>query len=302
MLSILNHKWGESKAADQVWSLVAGMAPSMADRAYVMALQAYIDESFNQQKGVFVLGGYISPIAKWVAFAKEWEEMLPLAALKDEDGEYYFKMSHLAARGGGIELSQAFFNIIERHCEMALSVMFHINHLDDAISRLVVSDINIDMSWWRNPYNFAFGALMGMFHQPQNLQLMDSVVSEKGPVDFIFDERSDKPALLAAWDSNLAIMNPDTKKLYGASPIFRDEKKYLSLQAADFWVWWRRKWYENNEPAFTFTGWNKGKMKPASTLEISFTENQIVSTFVDLIRIQYDPHVAIHDGKTGESL
>ena len=297
--SILEHKWGESKAADQVWSLVAGMAPAMADKVCVMVLQAYIDESFDHEEGVFVLGGYVSPVGKWSAFAPEWEEILPYAGLRDEDGQYYFKMSSLAARDGGIARSQAFFNIIDRHCELPISVMFYKKHLENAIARLDVTNITIDWNCWRNPYTFAFGALLGMFHQPSNLQLMDRVVSEKGPVDFIFDDRSDKAALLAAWDSNLAIMDPATRKLYGASSVFRDEKKYLPLQAADFWVWWRRKWYENNESAFTFADWNKGKRKDATTLEMSFTEDEIVNSFVSLIRAQYGQEVTIFDRATG---
>ena len=40
-------------------------------------MQAFVDESYDDDSGVFVMAGCISTAEAWVQFSKEWEEMLP---------------------------------------------------------------------------------------------------------------------------------------------------------------------------------------------------------------------------------
>jgi hypothetical protein len=52
-------------------------------------LQAFIDESYNNQTGVYVLGGYIASEEAWAKFSNEWKEMLPNGT-QDKHGRYHF--------------------------------------------------------------------------------------------------------------------------------------------------------------------------------------------------------------------
>lgn len=78
------HKWGESTAADAVRELVVGIAPSVAGKRLLVAVQAYIDDSYNED-GTFVLAGHVATADAWEAFSREWEQALPMG-LRDERG------------------------------------------------------------------------------------------------------------------------------------------------------------------------------------------------------------------------
>ncbi len=302
MNSILDHKWGVSKGVDSVWALVAGMAPSKVGKVSLMVLQAYIDESFDKDESVFVLGGYIAPVDTWAAFARDWEEILPYAGLKDESEQFYFKMSDLAARDKGIEKSQAFFRIIEKHRPLAITVKIVKRELDNAIARIIVPSSPPDFGMFRNPYFVSFRALIDKFHVAWTQEIVRTIIPEEGPVDFIFDDRSEKGAILSTWDAYISSRNSSVKNLYGATPVFFDEKKYMPLQAADFWVWWRRKWYQNNQEAFTFGQWEKKKGNPMFVMDIELTEDDLVVAFVDIVRWHLGPFVTILDRKTGKPI
>jgi len=63
-----------------------------------------------------------------------------------------------------------------------------------------------------------------------------------GQVDFIFDDQAEKTPLLAAWTLLKVAAKPDIRKFLGETPIFRDDEKFLPLQAADLYAWWILKW------------------------------------------------------------
>jgi hypothetical protein len=81
--------------------------------------------------------------------------------------------------------------------------------------------------------------------------LMRGVVN---PCDFIFDEQgSIGNDVLDVWDNLKEIADDlakngrtDFRPFLGSKPIFRDDKSFLPLQAADFYAWQvRRLFYEN---------------------------------------------------------
>ena len=267
-----------------------------------MALHAYIDESFDAETKVFVLGGYIAPQTTWEAFSKEWEEIVPYAGLRDENGHFYFKMSELAARDNGIERSQAFFRIIEKHRPLAITAKIVKHELDNAIARIVVPSSPLDFGLFRNPYIVSFRALMDKFHTEWAQQAMRTVIPDKGPVNFIFDDKSEKGAILGTWNNYIATRDVRVRELFGASPVFFDEKQHMPLQAADFWVWWRRKWYQNNEEAFSFGSWEKRKGNILYVIDIEITEEDLVTDFANLVRWYAGPYITVLDRKTGKQI
>jgi hypothetical protein len=77
---------------------------------------------------------------------------------------------------------------------------------------------------------------MDKFVQNQSQLLIDE------PVDFIFDEESEKKRCLNAWDRLKYSASTDVRRLLGDTPIYRDDKTTLPLQAADLYAYWVREW------------------------------------------------------------
>src|SRR4051812_19197016 len=86
-----------------------------------MQFQAFIDESESREE--FVLGGYIAPVEIWAKFAKDWQQLLPLA-LRKKDGSFHFKMSEMAQ--GSMDRVQAFYAVIDKY-EDLIPLSFRIN-------------------------------------------------------------------------------------------------------------------------------------------------------------------------------
>ncbi len=248
-MSILEHPWGVSAAADHVWSLVVGMRLDAIARRRLMVLQAYIDDSRDGATGNFVLAGYIASAEQWAAFSQEWESMLP-NAVKTSKGVHRFKMSEMKHFGKMNDVS-LFHNIIMKHVQMSVSVVFNSNELKARVDRLVAEaahpgygKINIEIDnmkkKWRDPFFFAFRMLMDGFHQARVAQ--PDLVPIDGVVDFVFDNDGNEIFIRQIWDEYLANRPEEFRNGYGKKPRFENDEEYLPLQAADFRAWWVRKW------------------------------------------------------------
>src|SRR5205085_1663702 len=71
------------------------------------------------------------------------------------------------------------------------------------------------------------------------------------PCDFIFDEQiGHQEEILRAWPQTRAMIDnaqsSDIAQRIGSLPIFRDDKKFLPLQAADLYAWQVRYNYLRN--------------------------------------------------------
>jgi hypothetical protein len=83
-------------------------------------------------------------------------------------------------------------------------------------------------------------------------------------IELIFDDRTEKKAIWGAWDD---IMNNNEYKssgYFGNNVRFENDQEFTALQAADFWAWWVRRWYEDDDDPFPEKmrkldfGWDKG--------------------------------------------
>ncbi|OYY67745.1 MAG: hypothetical protein B7Y47_15260 [Sphingomonas sp. 28-63-12] len=212
-----------------------------------MTLQAYIDDSVDGS-GIYVLAGYISSAQRWAAFAKEWEERLPLSVLQ-EDGSFRFKMSEMA-RFGRMENVSAFHNVIARNVQMSVACVINKYDLEHSVDSLHVSiqqdnvtiPANIEhmKDALRDPFYFTFRVLMDAFHlfrvEAPQLFPLDDVV------DFYFDETTSKARVQRTWGSYIENRDEKYRSAYGVEPRFEDDTEFLPIQAADFWAWWVRKW------------------------------------------------------------
>ena len=64
-----------------------------------------------------------------------------------------------------------------------------------------------------------------------------------GPIDFVFDEKTDKKHCLLAWEVVMdGCKARGDRHLYGDAPIFRESQTMMPLQAADLFAYWIRRW------------------------------------------------------------
>jgi len=238
-MSISNHVWGLSAACDRVWAQVSGIAPAKAGQRIFVVLQAFIDESYNNN-GNFVLAGYVASAEVWASFTKEWEEMLPYADLKDKNGKYYFKMSEMATRNR-LDRVEPFFHIIEKHVLYSVSCRIHQLELNRAKNRILVDGQkpNLDI----NKYLITFRILMDTFHKRE----FASLIGVDDITDFYFDDKTEKGAIIQGWDGYMANRPDNVRPRFGPTPRFEDDMDFLPLQAADFWAWWVRKWADEGK-------------------------------------------------------
>jgi hypothetical protein len=295
MNALLDHKWRQSPAQDAIWAQVAGMRPSRAVRQLLMALQfrAFLDESVSGPEipeGEFVLAGHIATAEQWARFSKEWEELLPWGGILEDDGQYNFHMTEMAASPERLSRVRAFYRVIEDN--VALSVSFRINLHDFANAkarfRAMTEPFGISFGFadWDNPYYFSFRTFMDTFHSRRGL--FDKVIPLDETVDFYFDDKVEKSIIFNAWNDYQNTIPEQNRKYYGATPRFENDRdrRFLPLQAADLWAWYVREWYEEDcvdvpdkMKAFDFGGWT-GKQRPSLTIVMS--ENQILDRLKEL--------------------
>ena len=201
--------------------------------------QAFIDESASEEE--FVLAGHIATTEAWAAFAKEWKELLPTGT-RAKDGKHHFKMKEMARAERGIERTQVFYNLLEKYVVSSISCRMNLDDFARAKERL--HEISAQMRWsvklgvFENPYFVTFRILLLKFHEER--EKFSSKIPLDKKVDFIFDERTEKTAILAAWDDTLEMFEESARSHFGAASRFENDQEFLPLQAADLWAWWVR--------------------------------------------------------------
>ena len=205
-------------------------------------LEAYVDESVKDN--IFVIAGYVAPVENWAAFSEEWKALLdapqPLAS---------FKMSRMARSARRLKRAEGFYRVIERHVSFAFACTVYADEMDESQRRT---------NWppWASskpltPYAFGFKAVIDKLAQTQHLFGIND------PVNFIFDERTEKQPLLDSYEIMKSTSAPEFSKFMGELPEFRDDSKVLPLQACDLWAWWVRNWEEQGE-----RDWGNNQMFP----------------------------------------
>lgn len=258
-----------------------------------MVFQAFIDDS-RDPAGTFVLAGHIASAEAWVAFSKDWEEMLPYGT-RSKSGDFHFKMAEMAFNPERMARVPNFYRIIEHHVLMSVSCTLNTNDLERAKARVYVPDLKIDWGYFDNPYMVAFRCLMDMFHTKKDT--LEKIIPVSEPVDFIFDMQTERKPILAAWEDYIRERPEHLRERYGSAPRFEDDRKFLPLQAADLWAWWVRHWHKEGRSdkleSLDFGAWQAKRDHPRAA--ISFNEDQIVEAIRDIMRPMLEPGRLIYD-------
>jgi len=67
------------------------------------------------------------------------------------------------------------------------------------------------------------------------------------PIDFIFDDQSEKGNILSMWELFKFAASSRIRPLLGETPTFRNDEKVMPLQAADLYAWWILKWHKDGD-------------------------------------------------------
>lgn len=244
----------------------------------LVSLQAFLDES--EDNAIFTLAGYVASVDGWLSFTKEWEELLPLGVL-NRKGTYQFKMSEMAANEERMARVPAFYRVIEKHADIAISVHFEPSVIQAAMERISVPGARINWKGWTNPYLFAFRALTDVMNMRR--EELGSILRADEKIDFIFDRRFEEKRIRRAWEAVRNQLPPEKSRLYGATPCFEDDEEFLPLQAADFWAWWIRKWRAEHGESAASRGkfpWDSDINKPPK-IDVTFDEDGAIEYLLD---------------------
>ena len=145
----------------------------------------------------------------------------------------------------------------------------------------------------------AYRVLLDLFHrfryEYKSHPMISGLLTDQ-PIDFYFDDHSSKNGILAAWDHYINSRGAEIRGLYGATPKFENDEKFLPLQAADFLAWWMRRAYAtrtiNKVQECSIPEWNATKLVPNS--HIWLTEDDMSETLTRWVREKIDPALPIY--------
>jgi hypothetical protein len=217
-----------------------------------MVFQAFIDDSGSEpQSPVIVLAGFIADHAEWGKFSDIWD-----AALKEPPTLEYFKMSEamslteqFAKEKGWTEAKRddrliTLTRIIAQHAKARAAAVMPYDAFMRHIATIPASARSLSTD---SPYPLLF------LQTVMAVAVRSDLSGVHAPCDFIFDEQVGfQEEILRTWPQTRALIDraatrSDIKERIGSSPpIFRDEKKFLPLQAADLYAWQVRYNYVRN--------------------------------------------------------
>jgi hypothetical protein len=225
-------------SAAAIRALVCGYAASVWPRKLIVILQAFADDSASDagDKRMF-LAAYITTADLWISFSQLWDRELKRPPSID-----YFKM----VEANGLRGQFAGWSRPDRDAKvLALAQIIHFFKpwfVYGSVSREEYGRIlaPVATAGLKTPYFACFWCLIrttARYHQMFG--------HDVPPVDFVFDEQGglgDDAALMYRWLKESE--PPEIQKLLGSTPIFRDDKLMLPLQAADMLAWHIRRQHE----------------------------------------------------------
>jgi hypothetical protein len=210
----------------------------------MVMLQAFIDDSASESgdKRLF-LAGYVNTAERWALFSDAWDR-----ELRSHPAINHFHMVEAWNLSGEFRG----WSEEERNKKLlklaALVGAYRPWSIECSVSRDEYWNIIRPVAPYGlgNPYLACFQGVIF------SLARLHHSMGASVPVDFIFDEQGALGAdAVLFWEHMKTIPLPDGAVVLGSTPIFRDDKKILPLQAADFLAWHVRREREKrpNDPA-----------------------------------------------------
>jgi hypothetical protein len=224
---------GYGPAARRVLGMVCGYHPDVRWARQLLMLQAYCDESGSDKGGrLFVMAGYIATPETWMALSDEWASLLTLGPPGWRRIEE-LKMSEMQSPLG-LEQAALFYRVIEKYLDTFVACVVRLEDVVAVWNEINWPDWLDNTRILKNEYYTAFDNIIRV------LSASGSMIGVSEPVDFFFDDHSQKAKCLDGWDISKKAAPPDIRQFLGATPIFADSKKLLPLQAADLLAYYVR--------------------------------------------------------------
>src|SRR4030095_12684282 len=181
-------------ASSGIWSLVSGFPGQKRGNRLLAMFQAYLDESTSNpvHEGVFVMAGWISTAEKWAVFSDEWQELLDYRSAHYRKIDYFHWNEMRSDRDK--ERIPWFYRVIEKHAIAAISVVVDMPAVNRVFKETDWPREAEDLEIAKNPYSIAFSSTLWALLRSQRQLGIDS------PIDFIFDETSNKVQCMQGWD------------------------------------------------------------------------------------------------------
>jgi hypothetical protein len=220
-------------SAESVLALFVGL-PEEGRYRFLMTLQSYIDDSGQGHGPVYVLAGFVISVESGLELSTQWRSILdngprPL--------EYFKTFEAMNLRMQFIDWTEPerdecidkLVSIILQRVLFRIRVTIPSKHFKSVIMRQLARDLN-------TPYFLAVYGIIGeMWRYEAEHGMHESV-------DFIFDEENKKHKKLVrkGWEKAKEFMPFEQGRLLGEEPVWRDDKRFLPLQAADLYAWHAR--------------------------------------------------------------
>ena len=217
--------------------------------------QAYIDDSGDDKN--FVLAGYVASKDAWENVSSEWKEELSRAPRLRE-----FKMKRMVNQPDRCE---RFYRVIERHVSAGISVSVNKSKYKVALDGLTWPYAFENRKVLTSPYWWAFQAIIDAMARFQTeLQITE-------PVDFVFDEQSEKRQLEGSWENYKSTAPAEMLRWMGQEPVWQWSLTTPGLQVADLRAWWVRKWLRDEVNGFQKRefAWPRSRDVPGFHLEMT---------------------------------
>ncbi len=211
-----------------LWGLVSGYPDRVRRERLLGMFQVYADDS--KEPPVFVMGGLISTLDRWLSFSDEWQRALDInPRIK------YFKAQEAWA------IKKEFEGFTKSQRDQRLTALAEIINNHVMYGRFCVIDLDAyykvftgKMSKPMNsPYYHCANRLLYMMIMGQYSRAIP------GKVDFIFDEQGKEfDPIISAWRGwNRSDSPSRIRRRLGSPPRPASDHDVLPLQAADYVAW-----------------------------------------------------------------
>ncbi|WP_082474630.1 DUF3800 domain-containing protein [Sphingomonas sp. Leaf343] len=286
-------------AGDSVRALVSGFPRKRRERQLIAMLQMFVDDSGINQPPIYCLAGWIATASQWALFSDDWQAVLDEEPKLDYFHAVEWKRLGDAFRGwqrsdADAKLEKLIATISKHKLIMSSSIMLHEHYIE------VFGDTK-DVRRRFPPYQMLLNHLV--------IQTADWLRSKgrTDKLDIIFDSQmSHDKIVLGFWDDLVANTFDDIGATLSNSPIFRNDKDVVGLQAADLLAWTIRRSNVNHMKGLPIPHdlW-KHRKKDAGTAGVVHIINKLVMVNMHLTSFYqamvqagiYPPQVMRYDRK-----
>lgn len=230
-----------SSPSDGIRALVCGYPHRYWAGKILVMLEAFIDDSSSESgdRRLF-LAGYVGTATEWIKFADAWDRDLRANPSID----YFHMVEAQNLRGQFLGWSERardrkvlnLAKIISSHDLWSIQCSVSRDDYIRIIRPVAPRGLG-------NPYFECFFATivsLARFHHQQGITT---------PVDFVFDEQGGLGAeAVMMYEYVKGFQLPEVAAMLGSTPIFRDDRKVVPLQAADMLAWHVRRESERIDP------------------------------------------------------